>query len=94
MDSLIYLGLILIACAIGYVATAINRTPRVDKKNNLPIDVNRMNAIHRSGGGYAGAYREILEDTQTGGQYLVVSDTNGLSITPVLDRDGKPLIGK
>jgi len=55
------------------------------------IDEDRLRVIHRSGGGLKDYNREILEDSQTGVQYLIVSGANGLGITPILDRDGKPL---
>ena len=36
----------------------------------------------------------IVMDTKTGVQYLIVSSANGVAVTPVLDRDGKPLVGQ
>ena len=55
------------------------------------IDRDRLQVIHSS---YKEAmYFHILEDTQTGMQYLIVSSSNGIVTTPILDRDGKPLIG-
>ena len=58
------------------------------------IDEDRLQVVHRSGGGLKDFNREILEDTKTGVQYLLVSGGYGLCITPILDRDGKPYCGK
>ena len=43
---------------------------------------------------------EILQDAQTGVQYLMTTATNGwnyninVSVTPLLDRDGNPFVGE
>jgi len=39
-----------------------------------------------------GIKREIMVDRETGVQYLFVKSGYGASVTPLLDRDGKPLI--
>lgn len=36
--------------------------------------------------------REIYADTQTGVQYLIVNTGTGVAVTPLLGRDGKPLV--
>jgi len=53
----------------------------------------RLQLIHRSGG-WGGPRREIYRDTQTGVQYLIIGTGYGASATPMLDRDGRPLIGR
>ena len=35
--------------------------------------------------------RKILRDTETGVQYLMVESGYGVAITPLLDKDGKPV---
>lgn len=39
-------------------------------------------------------YRQILVDKETGVNYLVLKSGYGLGITPILDKDGKPIITK
>ena len=39
-----------------------------------------------------GTKREILVDRETGVQYLFVKSGYGAGLTPLLDRDGKPMI--
>lgn len=34
----------------------------------------------------------IVLDTMTGVQYLQVTNTNGAGLTPLLDKDGQPII--
>ena len=53
----------------------------------------RLQLVHRSGG-WASSRREIYRDAQTGVQYLVVVSGYGTAVTPVLDRDGRPLVGR
>lgn len=36
----------------------------------------------------------IILDTQTGVQYLQVANGNAGGLSPLLDRDGKPIIGR
>ena len=59
-------------------------------QNNAPIKAERLRTIHRSGGGQYGHRREILEDAHTGVQYLVITSYYGISVTPLLERDGRP----
>lgn len=37
-------------------------------------------------------YRQILVDKETGVNYLVLKSGYGVSVTPILDKDGKPII--
>lgn len=39
-----------------------------------------------------GTKREILVDRETGVQYLFVKSGYGAGLTPLLDRDGKPMV--
>ena len=39
-----------------------------------------------------GTKREIFVDRETGVQYLFVKSGYGAGLTPLLDRDGKPMI--
>ncbi len=38
--------------------------------------------------------RQILVDKETGVQYLFVKSGYGAGLTPLLDRDGKPIISR
>jgi len=38
--------------------------------------------------------RQILIDKETGVNYLMVKSGYGLGITPLLDKDGKPIVTK
>lgn len=38
--------------------------------------------------------RQVLVDKETGVNYLVLKSGYGLSLTPLLDKDGKPIITK
>ena len=39
-----------------------------------------------------GTKREVLVDRETGVQYLFVKSGYGAGLTPLLDRDGKPMV--
>ena len=39
-----------------------------------------------------GTKREILVDRETGVQYLFVKSGYGAGLTPLLDRDGRPMV--
>ena len=52
---------------------------------------NRFIQIHKEGRGLS-PIKLILLDKETGVQYLLVEHGYGTSVTPLLDRDGKPLI--
>ena len=52
---------------------------------------NRFVQIYKEGSGLSPSKR-ILLDKETGVQYLLVEHGYGMSMTPLLDRDGKPLI--
>ena len=55
-------------------------------------DNKRLVQIYKEGGGLSPIER-ILLDKETGVQYLLVEHGYGTSVTPLLDRDGKPLCG-
>jgi Flp pilus assembly protein TadB len=67
------------------------------KKMFPAMQPERLQLIHRNAGaGLNAAFTnaaitEIYRDMQTGVQYLVVRAGSGVSITPMLDREGKPL---
>ncbi len=55
----------------------------------------RFEVIYREGGQLAkGGRRQILVDKETGINYLVWSDGYAGGITPLLDREGKPVVKK
>ena len=39
-------------------------------------------------------FRQILIDKETGVNYLLIKTGYGLGLTPLLDKDGKPVISK
>lgn len=50
----------------------------------------RFEMIYKEGGGFT-AIRRIIRDNETGVQYLQTECGYGVAVTPLLDRDGKPL---
>lgn len=51
----------------------------------------RFEIILSEGNGLTSPTRKVLLDTATGVQYLFVQDGYAGGLTPLLDRDGKPL---
>jgi hypothetical protein len=58
-----------------------------------PMQPDRLQLVHRNAStGLNAAITEVYRDMQTGVQYLVVrAGYYGASVTPMLDREGKPL---
>lgn len=54
----------------------------------------RFEVILKEGSGLASPTRTVLMDTATGVQYLFVQDGYAGGLTPLLDKDGKPLAWK
>lgn len=52
---------------------------------------NRFEVVLREGNGLTSPARTVLMDTVTGVQYLFVQDGYAGGLTPLLDRDGKPM---
>ena len=52
---------------------------------------NRFEVILTEGNGLSSPGRKILRDTVTGVQYLFVQDGYAGGLTPLLDKDGKPI---
>lgn len=52
---------------------------------------NRFEVILAEGNGLTAPTRKILRDTVTGVQYLFVQDGYAGGLTPLLDKDGKPV---
>ena len=52
----------------------------------------RFVKVYSDGGGFSGPATYILVDRQTGVNYLYVSGSYGGGVTPLLDREGKPVI--
>ncbi len=52
----------------------------------------RFIRTHAEGGGFAGPATYILVDRQTGVNYLYAASGYGGGLTPLLNRDGKPVI--
>ena len=53
---------------------------------------NRFLQIHKEGSELSVA-KIVLLDKETGVQYLFIKSGYGAGLTPLLDRDGKPLCG-
>lgn len=51
----------------------------------------RFEVILSEGNGLTAPTRKILRDTVTGVQYLFVQDGYAGGLTPLLDKDGKPV---
>ena len=52
----------------------------------------RFIKVYSDGGGFAGVATYILVDKQTGVNYIYASSGYSGGITPLLDREGKPII--
>ena len=52
----------------------------------------RFIKTYSHGGGFSGPATYVLVDKQTGVNYLYASGSYGGGVTPLLDRDGKPII--
>ena len=55
-------------------------------------DEKRFEKIYHSGGGLSGPSTMILVDKQTGVNYLFVQNGYAGGLTPLLNRDGKPVV--
>ena len=53
---------------------------------------NRFIKVYSQGGGFSGPATYILVDRQTGVNYLYAAGSYGGGVTPLLDKDGKPVI--
>ena len=51
----------------------------------------RFEQIYKEGGAFTSVKR-ILKDNETGIQYLMVESGYGIALTPLLDKDGKPIV--
>ena len=90
---------LVIVFAIAFLVVIMKRAkndegPLIMGKNNAPLDGERLSVVYRNGGGFYGPRREIWLDSQTGVQYLMVTTNYGTSVTPLLDRDGRPYCGR
>ncbi len=52
----------------------------------------RFIKVYSQGGGFSGPATYILVDAQTGVNYLYATGSYGGGITPLLNRDGTPVI--
>lgn len=63
------------------------------RKNKMKNKNNRFIIVHTEGSALkTEGLREIFVDKETGVNYLVVTTGYGLGITPLIDKDGKPII--
>lgn len=53
----------------------------------------RFEVILSEGNGLSSPTRKILQDNVTGVQYLFVQDGYAGGLTPLLNRDGTPIVG-
>lgn len=52
----------------------------------------RFVKVYSDGGGFSGPATCVLVDRQTGINYLYVSGSYGGGVTPLLNRDGSPVV--
>ena len=52
----------------------------------------RFLKVYSQGGGFSGPATYILVDKQTGVNYLYASGSYGGGVTPLLNRDGTPVV--
>ena len=55
------------------------------------MDQKRFEILYKQGSGF-GVYVRVLRDTKTGVQYLLAGEGYGAGLTPLLDKDGKPIV--
>lgn len=56
---------------------------------------NRFETIFKEGGSLKEeGFKQIIVDKETGVNYLMIKCGYGLALTPLLDKDGKPIITK
>lgn len=66
----------------------------VDRKETLNMATeNRFIVVHTEGSAMAEGKRTVLVDRETGVNYLQV-ESGGISVTPLIDADGKPIVTK
>ena len=53
----------------------------------------RFEVIYSDGGGFSAPAVKILQDTVTGVQYLFTASGYADGLTPLLNRDGTPVVG-
>jgi len=95
-----FMGFLLIAAIVAVIAGLIALLILGNKKINRTfkqaeeqvqaqlIEPERMQLVHNGNG------TAVYRDAQTGVQYLMVAKGwHGVAITPMFDRDGKPLQG-
>ncbi len=52
----------------------------------------RFIRVHSEGGGFTGPAMQVLVDRETGVNYVYASSGYGGGITPLLNRDGTPVV--
>lgn len=58
---------------------------------NMQEPNNRFGIVYKQGNGLSG-YMAIIVDRETGVNYLFTQNGNGGGLTPLLDRNGKPIV--
>ncbi len=58
----------------------------------MAYDDKRFEVVFKEDGGFSSSKQIILKDRETGVHYLVYSSGYGAAMTPLLDRDGKPVV--
>lgn len=61
-----------------------------DNKNNKNRKDKRFNVIGEESASFIGL--TTIQDKETGVNYIIVQGVNGTAITPLFDREGKPLV--
>ena len=92
MDWFIVYMIVIGACLPVAVGVTVGLAIR--RKIFPAVQPERLELVHRSALKVGIPIKEIYRDAQTGAQYLVVRAGYGVSVVPVLDREGKPLVAE
>ena len=52
----------------------------------------RFETVYKEGSAFSSSVKKIIRDNETGVEYLLIECGYGVSITPLLDKDGKPIV--
>lgn len=55
------------------------------------MDQKRFEILYKQGSGF-GVYVRVLRDKKTGVQYLLAGEGYGAGLTPLLDKNGNPIV--
>jgi len=96
MAPTIGVGVLVIAVFIGLTFLQNQKGQRHRLRPGQNLRPERLQIVCRSGSnwGWGSQCREIYQDTETGVQYLIISTSYSTSVTPLLDSEGRPCVGR